>query len=185
MVPIAYRHVSLSRPIQPIISCTSYQVPIAYRHVSLSRLRMLKPLNASTWVPIAYRHVSLSRPFMQRARQTIVIKFPLPIGMYPFRDSSTSENEKRCPWVPIAYRHVSLSRPGQFDAIFQDNNSSHCLSACIPFETANPCVTDVNRAFQFPLPIGMYPFRDRKKRNSVPWHWVPIAYRHVSLSRPK
>ena len=140
--------------------------------------------------------------------------FPLPIGMYPFRDMKNIKNHWLRLKVPIAYRHVSLSRP--IPLHFEQNASvsvpiayrhvslsrhdheytracykfgSHCLSACIPFETlliislrlrligshclsacipfeTNPDVTLEKELNESPLPIGMYPFRDTYSQSS-------------------
>ena len=109
--------------------------------------------------------------------------FPLPIGMYPFRDRNVVDQMNEEAAVPIAYRHVSLSRPDpasprssavavpiayrhvslsrlRYRAKLAANGTcSHCLSACIPFETVNLLSYTITST-RFPLPIGMYPFRD-------------------------
>ena len=87
------------------------------------------------------------------------VKFPLPIGMYPFRDEFSETRER----IFNASSHC-LSACIPFETmdteffVYDKYKSSHCLSACIPFET---CACNVGFTYLY---------------------LVPIAYRHVSLS---
>ena len=61
--------------------------------------------------------------------------------------------------------------------------SLHCLSALTPFGTFNCSAKQFYMTKASPLPIGTYPFRDRRPlliKRSIPF--FSIAYRHLPLS---
>ena len=62
--------------------------------------------------------------------------FPLPIGMYPFRDKVNADLDSEIKMFPLPI--------GMYP--FRDNKNIRRLRV---------------RESKFPLPIGMYPFRDR------------------------
>ena len=108
--------------------------------------------------------------------------------------------------VSIAYRHLPLSGPLEEVDDYNTEECLHCLSALTPFGTGRATIIGGVGAWS-PLPIGTYPFRDRKhtKENIMDhesplpigtypfrdWHHsskrtatqtVSIAYRHLPLS---